>query len=110
MKKAIIVAIAALLTVGCSHKTMLIDTPTAPSQQEEVSDNTLIIFYDSEIGDKPVKATIADLKCEIIYEYATMKGLAIRLPDGLAIKKAMKAIKATRGVLQVSRNRVYVLD
>lgn len=110
MKKLVILAIAAMMVAGCAHKTMLIDTPAAIGQQSEASDNALIIFYDSEVGDSPVKATIADLKCDIVYEYANFKGLAIRLPEGLTIDKATKRLKATRGVLQVSRDYVNRLD
>jgi hypothetical protein len=73
---------------------------------EEFSPNTLIIMYDTEVGKVPLSNAVKRYGAGIIYDYSIIPGMAIRIPDGTDIHKAMEYFKKVKGVVSVERDRI----
>ena len=73
------------------------------------SPNTLIIMYDTEVGKEPLLAAIKQYQAEIIYDYSTIPGMAIRIPDGSNIHVAIAWFKKVKGVVSVERDQIIRL-
>ena len=71
------------------------------------SPNTLIVMYDKEKGKEPLLRSIREYGAEVIYDYNIVPGIAIRLPEGTPIRKAMAYFRKVEGVTSVERDRVY---
>ena len=74
------------------------------------SPNTLIISYDDIVGKEPLLEAIDKYEATLIYDYHMMPAVAIRIPDGTDIEEAIEYFRAVDGVLQVNRDRIYVID
>lgn len=86
---------------------------SAPSKRvgnQEFSPSTLIIFYDDSIGKAPLLKAVKEYKATIIYQYGTMNGIAIRIPEGKSIDDAIAYFQKVKGVLAVNRDRICHLD
>ena len=106
---------------SCSHRTaqvgcaMPIDTSVAVGDvpahapAERYSTSTLIIFYDGEVGKLPLLKAVEDYNATIIYEYNTMNGIAIHLPEGTDVHEAKAHFEKVKGVLQVNLDRIMQL-
>lgn len=81
-----------------------------PSGADEYSPHTLIIYYDSEVGSKPLLEAAKKMGCEIIYQYNIIPGVALRVPDKIKIEDAISIFNKVKGVTQVSRDRIMHLD
>ena len=82
------------------------DSVTKMSGAEEFSPNTLIIMYDTEVGKVPLSNAVKRYGAGIIYDYSIIPGMAIRIPDGTDIHKAMEYFKKVKGVVSVERDRI----
>lgn len=104
-----IMAVVALLC-GCqTHKAVYTPDPSAVYSQE-YSPHVLIIMYDSAVGSKPLLEAAQKMKCEVIYQYNIIKGVALRVPDKVKIEEAIKQFEQVKGVLSVERDRIMHLD
>jgi len=74
-------------------------------ENEMFSPNTLIIHYDSQIGNAQLLKDVRDYGAEIIYNYRNINAIAIRIPDGVDIHTAISHFSEVEGVLQVNRDR-----
>ena len=74
------------------------------------SRDVLIVSYDVEIGKEPLKKALKKYGAEIIYDYRMINALAVRVPDPDEIDVAIARLEKVKGVLQVSRDRMYRLD
>lgn len=74
--------------------------------EDMYSPNTLIIMYDTEIGKTPLIEAVGSYGAEIIYDYSIIPGMAIRIPEGTDIHKAMAYFKKVEGVVSVERDRI----
>ena len=70
------------------------------------SPNTLIIMYDTETGKTPLLEAVGSYGAEIIYDYSIIPGMAIRIPEGTDIHKAVAYFKKVEGVVSVERDRI----
>jgi hypothetical protein len=102
----------------CAKKTITTKVPqtaemagTAKTDTiKEVSSNTLIIFYDAAVGKHPLMKAVEQKHCTLLYDYKSMNGIAIRIPDNWPIRKAIKYFYQVKGVVQVNRDRICHLD
>ena len=76
----------------------------------DVTPNTLIIYYDEEIGKEPLLAAIEEYNATILYQYNMFSGFAIKIPDGTDIEDAIEFFSNVDGVLQVNRDHIYTID
>ena len=82
---------------------------TKSSMDEPYSTNTLIIMYDVEVGKDPLLAAVKELGAEILYDYNIIPGMAVRIPDGSDIQKAIVYFKQVKGVVSVERDQIHRL-
>lgn len=90
------------------HLSQKVDTcctkPSMPLKSH--SSNTLIIFYDKEIGNKPLMQAVKNQGATIIYKYANLNGIAIKLPEGKNVDDAKAHFEKVKGVIQVNYDRI----
>jgi len=72
--------------------------------------HVLIVMYDSAVGKKPLLREARKMKCEVIYDYSIISGMALHVPDSLDIKAAKARLEKVKGVLQVSFDHICHLD
>lgn len=109
MKKILIISgIAASCLFGCAT-TSNRNTDSSNQLTQEVRDN-LIIFYDSTIGDEPLLKAVEAYKATILYQYKSLNGVAIKIPEGKNMQKAIKHFQQVKGVLQVSKDEIMQLQ
>lgn len=77
--------------------------------EEMYSPSTLIIMYDAEVGKEPLLKAVEGYAAEIIYDYSIIPGIAIRIPEGTDIHKAIAFFKEVEGVVSVERDQIYRL-
>lgn len=118
-----LIAAIAFCTGGCktaSHQAstginmdpLSANMPTVVATQHDQNyvKGSLIIFYDSEVGSAPLMQAIKDYGASLIYEYKTMSGVAISIPDGKDIQQAISYFGKVKGVVTVGRDRILHLD
>ena len=59
---------------------------------------TLIVFYDGNVGKKPLKAALKRLDCKIIYDYRNLNGMAVEIPEKGDVNNIMKQLRKRRRV------------
>ena len=79
-------------------------------EERDVSASTLIISYDSEIGDSALMQAVKDTKAKLIYHYNIINGIAIRIPQNMTMPEAIKYFKKVKGVIAVERDHVAHLN
>ena len=85
--------------------------PVRPQQTGlAYSKNTLIISYDEGIGKEPLKRAVRKYGAEVVYDYRIINALAIKIPDGKTLDEAIEYFEKVKGVISVSKDRVYQLD
>lgn len=74
------------------------------------SPNTLVIYYDENVGKGPLKKAAAKYGADVVYDYGIIDALTIRIPDGKTLEEATKYFRKVKGVVGVSRSEIYDLD
>ena len=107
-----IFAFLSLISCGPGKKTVQTLEPQiiiGEDRFQEFAPDRLIIMYDEKTGKDPLLKALKDYNAEIIYDYDFISGMAIKIPDGSDIKKAIKYFKAVKGVVSVERDRIIRL-
>ncbi len=76
---------------------------------EFVSPTNLIIMYDPQVGKEALLEAAKSYGVEILYDYSIIPGIAIRIPDGSDIIKAIEYFADVKGVTAVERDHIYHL-
>lgn len=63
-------------------------------------------MVDEEVGKEPLRKAVEKYGATIVYDYNIVSGMAIRIPDGGDIHKAMAYFKNVEGVVSVERDRI----
>ncbi|MCP1660915.1 S8 family serine peptidase [Neisseria perflava] len=79
----------------------------APAESS-VSGN-LIIFYDATVGTAPLMQAVQDYGASVLYQYKTLNGMAVRLPQGVSAEAAGAHFRQIKGVLSAEPDRVMQL-
>lgn len=74
------------------------------------SQNTLIIYYNEAVGKEPLKKAVARYDAEIVYDYSIINALAVKIPQGKTLEEASKFFGKVKGVVEISKNAVYLID
>ncbi|WP_314665650.1 S8 family serine peptidase [Prevotella aurantiaca] len=84
------------------------------SGEEEESasqaNQTIMIYYDRAKGSKALMNAIEKKDCTIVYEYKKINGVAIKIPKGWDVDKAVAYFKKVKGVKNVSKDGVNHLQ
>ena len=83
-------------------------SPT-PAAEQAAAPRNLIVFYDAQTGSAPLRRAAQAYGAKIIYEYKTMNGLALAVPDGADMAQAEAHFSQVPGVLGVNRDQVMRL-
>ena len=75
----------------------------------EYSPDTIIIMYDQSVGKEPLMKAVKKYKADIIYDYSIIPGMAVRIPEGKTLSKAIDYFRKVEGVVSVERDRIYHL-
>lgn len=82
----------------------------AVTEQSQINNGVLIIFYDkSETSVEQLLAQGKKWNIELLYDYKSMSGLAIRIPNKNKIEKIKNFYKQTKGVLSVENDQINQL-
>lgn len=76
---------------------------------EYVSKTNLIIMYDKEIGKEHLLQAVKEYGAELLYGYSIIPGIAIKIPEGTDIQKAIAFFADVKGVTAVERDHIYHL-
>ena len=96
----------------CSCKTKQHIETAMPIQHEytpEHSSNVFLIMYDAEIGKDPLLKAIKEYKCEIVYDYGIINGMALKKPEYKTLEETMLYFKKVKGVVSVEYDHIYHL-
>lgn len=77
---------------------------------KSITTRTLIIYYDEKIGSQFLMDAVQEIGAELIYEYKTLKGIAVRIPEQKSVESAISYFKKIKGVSSVHRDRIYSID
>lgn len=66
-------------------------------------------MYDAEIGKDPLLKAIKEYKCEIIYDYGIINGMALKKPKDKTLEETMQYFKKVKGVTNVAYDNIIRL-
>jgi hypothetical protein len=107
----LIVQIALVLLTSCRTKqTFELSAPIQGHKYEpEHSPNVFLVMYDKEIGKGPLLKAIREYKCELIYDYNIINGVALKKPNDKSLEETMLFFKKVKGVTNVEYDHIYHL-
>ena len=76
----------------------------------EHSPDVFLITYDAEVGKEPVLKAIKKYRCEIVYDYHTFNGMALKKPEDQTLEETMQYFRGVKGVLTVEYDHIIRLD
>lgn len=103
----------ALLCLMSCRTEQAVELPMPPQENKfvpEHSPNVFLILYDAEIGKGPILKAIKEYKCEIVYDYHNMNGMALKKPEDKSLEETMQYFKKVKGVLTVEYDYIIRLD
>ena len=105
------VQIALILLASCkSGQTVVLSEPIQGEQSgQEHSPNVFLVMYDERVGKEPLRKAVKSYGCEIIYDYNTINGMALKKPDGRTLEETMQYFRGVKGVLTVEYDHIIRL-
>ena len=102
---------AVLLMTSCKTKqTVELPAPVQVHQYEpEHSPNVFLVMYDKEIGKETLLKAIKEYKCEIIYDYDIINGMALKKPEDRTLEETMQYFRLVKGVTTVEYDHIIRL-
>ena len=96
--------LAACTSTSILHPEKQPHLSSSPLETTEAT-NTLIIFYDPETGSERLMKAVREYGAKIVYEYRNFNGIAIKLPNGTDMEKAVSHFRMVKGVLSAEADR-----
>lgn len=90
-------------------KTHGLFTPIKKDVLPEHSPNVFLVMYDAEIGKEPLLKAIKEYKCEIVYDYGIITGMALKKPEDKTLEETMQYFKTVKGVTNVEYDHIIRL-
>ena len=102
------VQIVLLLLVSCkSLQTVELSAPIRGQEiEQEHSPHVFLVMYDAEVGKEPLQKAIKAYKCEVIYDYKIINGMALKKPESKTLEETMHYFRGVKGVLSVEYDRI----
>ena len=103
--------IALIALTSCKAKQAVeVSAPIESHKYEpEHSPNVFLVMYDKEIGKEPLQKAIEEYKCEVIYDYNIINGMALKKPKNKTLEKTMQFFKNVSGVTNVEYDHIIRL-
>ena len=76
---------------------------------QEHSPNVFLIMYDAEVDKEPLLKAIKEYKCEIVYDYGIITGMALKKPEDKTLEETMQYFKKVKGVTNVEYDHIIHL-
>lgn len=107
----LIAQVAIVLLVSCKTKqTVKLPVPVRSHQAEqEHSPNVFLVMYDAEVGKAPLLDAVKAYKCEVIYDYNIINGMALKKPESKSLEETMRYFKSVKGVTHVEYDHIIRL-
>jgi len=107
----LIAQIAIVLLASCKTKqTVELPVPVRSHQAEqEHSPNVFLVMYDAEVGKAPLLDAVKAYKCEVIYDYNIINGMALKKPESKSLEETMQYFKSVKGVTHVEYDHIIRL-
>ena len=106
----LIAQIALLFFTSCRTKQQIeTSIPVQHETVQEHSPNVFLVMYDAELGKEPLLKAVKEYRCEVIYDYSIINGMALRKPDDKPLEETMQYFKKVKGVTHVEYDHVYHL-
>ena len=104
----LIAQIVLLLLVSCKSQQTVALSPSIQGQQvdQEHSPHVFLVMYDAEVGKEPLQKAIKAYKCEVIYDYKIINGMALKKPESKTLEETMHYFRGVKGVLSVEYDRI----
>lgn len=104
--------IAILILVSCKTEQAVETVKPLPENRyvPEHSPDVFLISYDAETGKEPVLKAIKKYRCEIVYDYHTFNGMALKKPEDKTLEETMQYFRGVKGVLTVEYDYITRLD
>lgn len=104
--------IAILIMVSCKTEQTVETLKPLPENRyvPEHSPDVFLISYDAETGKEPVLKAIKKYRCEIVYDYHTFNGMALKKPEDKTLEETMQYFRGVKGVLTVEYDYITRLD
>ena len=107
----LIAQIVILLLTSCRTK-QVVDLPMPVQEGKYVpehSPDVFLLMYDAAVGKEPLLKAIKEYKCEIIYDYGIINGMALKKPEDKTLEETMLYFKSVKGVTNVEYNHIIRL-
>ena len=103
--------IALIALTSCKTKqTVELSAPIESHRYEpEHSPNVFLVMYDVKVGKEPLQKAIKEYKCEIIYDYGIINGMALKKPEDKTLEETMQYFKGVKGVTTVEYDHIIRL-
>lgn len=88
---------------------MLAACAATNKREENVSERTLLVFYEAENGKNNVLGAARRKNAQIIYDYRYINAVALTIAPGANMEKMIRFFSKTPGVLSVQRDRLMQL-
>ena len=80
--------------------------PSVASDQRSSAPNVFLVMYDEKVGKESLQKTVKAYKCEVIYDYNLINGMALKKPEGKTLEETMQYFKGIKGVVAVEYDRI----
>jgi uncharacterized membrane protein YsdA (DUF1294 family) len=103
--------IALIALTSCKTKQAVeVSAPMKSHKYEpEHSPNVFLVMYDKEIGKEPLQKAIEEYKCEVIYDYNIINGMALKKPKDKTLEETIQFFKNVKGVTNVEYDHIIRL-
>lgn len=75
----------------------------------EHSPNVFLVMYDAEVGREPLMKAIKEYNCEIVYDYRSFNGMALKKSEEKTLEETMQYFRRVKGVLTVEYDHIIRL-
>ena len=106
-----LILLALIALTSCKTKQAVeVSAPMKSHKYEpEHSPNVFLVMYDMEIGKEPLQKAIEEYKCEVIYDYNIINGMALKKPKDKTLEETMQFFKNVKGVTNVEYDHIIRL-
>lgn len=103
--------IALIALTSCKTKqTVELSAPIESHKYEpEHSPNVFLVMYDEKVGKEPLQKAIKEYRCEIVYDYSIINGMALKKPEDKTLEETMQYFKGVKGVTTVEYDHIIRL-
>lgn len=98
-----------ILLISCRAKqSVILPAPVQVRHQveQEHSPNVFLVMYDTEVGKTPLLEAIKAYRCDVVYDYKIINGMALKKPDDKSLDETMQYFRGVKGVLSVEYDRI----